>query len=64
MLLSKSSVIDMPKLLSPFYREEINKNYVCVPKIRDEFRWVFTEEAIAVEKLDGTNVSVVVGMEK
>ena len=60
MLLSKNSVIDMPKLLSPFYREEINKKYVCVPKIREEFRWVFTEEAIAVEKLDGTNVSVVV----
>jgi len=60
MLLSKNSAIDMPKLLSPFYREEINKKYVCIPKIREEFRWVFTEEAIAVEKLDGTNVSVVV----
>ncbi len=66
MLLKKISdknsfeVVDMPKLLSPFYREERNGKFVCIPKIREEFRWVFTEESIAVDKLDGTNVSVVV----
>ena len=48
---------DMPKIESPFVRETINGNYICVPKIRDEYRWVF-ENSIAVEKLDGTNVSM------
>ena len=47
----------MPKIESPFVRETINGNYICVPKIRDEYRWVF-ENSIAVEKLDGTNVSM------
>ena len=51
---------DMPKLFSPFVREIVNGNYVCVPKIEEKFRWVFTEESEAVEKLDGTNVSIVV----
>ena len=52
--------IDMPKLESPFLREETRDGYVCVPKINEEYRWVFTEQADAVEKLDGTNVSIVV----
>ncbi len=55
-----TKVINMPKLLSPFEREEINGNYVCAPKIVKEFRWVFSSESTAVEKLDGTSVSVVV----
>lgn len=49
---------DMPKLESPFERELINKKYVCIPKIKEDFRWIFTDEAIAVEKLDGTNTSL------
>jgi hypothetical protein len=49
---------DMPKLESPFEREDINNKYVCVPKLKDEYRWVFTDESIAVDKLDGTNVSI------
>jgi len=53
-------VIDMPKLQSPFIREVVNGVYVCVPKINEQYRWVFTEEAEATEKLDGTNVSIVV----
>ena len=51
---------NMPKLESPFVREEINGQYVCVPKIRDEYRWVFTKQALAVDKLDGTNVSLII----
>lgn len=57
-------VKDMPKLESPFEREEINGKYVCVPKIRDEYRWIFTNEALAVEKLDGTNVSLIIENKK
>jgi len=53
------NVIDMPKLQSPFIRKVVNKNYVCIPKINEELRWVFTDST-AVEKLDGTNVSIVV----
>ncbi|MBI4015829.1 MAG: hypothetical protein HY362_03885 [Candidatus Aenigmarchaeota archaeon] len=57
---SEKGFIDMPKLLSPFVRKEINGQYVCVPKITEEFKWVFTKECMATEKLDGTNVSIVV----
>jgi hypothetical protein len=46
----------MPKLESPFVRED----GICTPVIADEYRWVFTEEAVAVDKLDGTNVSILV----
>jgi len=49
---------NMPKLQSPFERELINNKYICIPKIKEEYRWVFTDESIAVEKLDGTNVSL------
>jgi hypothetical protein len=52
--------INMPKLQSPFVREIVNGVYVCIPKIDDRYRWVFTEEVEATEKLDGTNVSIVV----
>ena len=50
---------DMPKLFSPFIREEINGKYVVTPEIDPNFRWVF-ESSEAVEKLDGTNVSIVI----
>lgn len=52
------SFFDMPKLESPFEREEVNGEYICVPKIKDEYRWVFSKESIAVDKVDGTNISV------
>jgi hypothetical protein len=48
---------DMPKVESPFIREIINGAYVCVPKINPDYKWVF-EDSIAVEKMDGTNISV------
>jgi hypothetical protein len=48
----------MPKLESPFLREETKQGFVCVPKINEEYRWAFSDEADAVEKLDGTNVSI------
>ena len=49
----------MPKLQSPFIRERINGKYVVTPKIDSEYKWVF-EDSIAVDKLDGSNVSVVI----
>lgn len=49
---------DHPKLECPFSKETINGKHQCVPKIHDEYRWVWTEDCIAVDKLDGTNVSV------
>ena len=51
---------DFPKLESPFIREETEKGYVCTKKIDNRFRWVFTKECTAVEKLDGTNTSILV----
>jgi hypothetical protein len=48
-----------PKLYSPFIREHIDGNYVCTPEVNDEYRWIF-DTGIAVEKLDGTNISIIV----
>lgn len=50
---------DMPKLESPFIRKEINGNYIVIPEINPGYEWVFEEPAVkAIEKLDGTNVSI------
>lgn len=48
----------MPKIKSPFVREMMNDVYQCVPKIDPDYRWVWTEDCLATDKLDGTNVSV------
>lgn len=52
--------VDMPKLHSPFIRDFVDDVYVCTPKVDDAYRWAFTEESEAIEKLDGTNMSIVV----
>lgn len=61
---------DFPKLHSPFKRQEMNvehgngkveENAYCVtPEINEGMEWVFNEaeKVKAVEKLDGTNMSV------
>lgn len=50
---------DMPKLKSPFIREIINGEYVVTPQIEPGYEWVFEDpNVLAVEKLDGTNVSI------
>lgn len=52
---------DMPKIESPFVRKEINGNYVVTPEIEKGYEWVFTDDKVqAVEKLHGTNVSVLI----
>lgn len=52
---------DFPKLESPFIRETINDKYVVTPKINKDYRWIFDKtKVLASEKLDGTNVSVIV----
>lgn len=51
---------DFPKLESPFEREEINGSYQVVPKLKEEYRWFITEDCLAVTKIDGTNLSVVI----
>ncbi len=57
-----NKLADMPKLESPFEREEIpGKGYVCVPKFKREFCWILDpNKVIATEKFDGTNVSIYV----
>jgi hypothetical protein len=49
---------DMQKLESPFERKEMDGKYQCVPIIKPEYNWVWTEDCLATDKLDGTNVSV------
>ena len=51
---------DMPKIQSPFRRETRDGAYIVTPTIEPGFEWVFEDPAVlAIEKLDGTNVSVV-----
>ncbi|RLG14594.1 MAG: hypothetical protein DRN66_01550 [Candidatus Nanohalarchaeota archaeon] len=50
----------MPKLHSPFKRRDVKGEYICVPEIDDDYRRVFTGKCDAVEKMDGTNVSIIV----
>jgi hypothetical protein len=53
---------DMPKLSSPFIREVNDKGqYVVTPNIAPGYEWVFEDPSVmAVEKLHGTNVSIIV----
>ena len=55
---------DMPKLESPFKRK-LNKNneYLAIPEIEEGYEWVFNgdeNEVLATEKLDGTDVSIII----
>ena len=55
---------DMPKLECPFVRKEMpNGNYIVTPEINKGYEWVFEgkeDEVLATEKLDGTDVSIVI----
>jgi hypothetical protein len=52
---------DFPKLESPFIRENINNKYIVTSKINLDFNWILDKnKVLATEKLDGTNVSVIV----
>ena len=52
---------DMPKIESPFVRKEINGKYVVTPEISYGYDWVFNDtDVIATEKLNGTNVSIII----
>ncbi len=52
---------DMPKLESPLVRERRGEAYLVTPQIAEGLDWVFTDDTVlATEKLDGTNVSIVI----
>lgn len=54
-------ILDMPKIESPFIRKVIDGFYVVTPEITEDYNWVFDDPSVmAIEKLDGTNVSIVV----
>jgi hypothetical protein len=51
----------MPKIESPFVRKMIDGRYLVTPEIAEGMEWVFEDESVmAIEKLDGTCVSIVV----
>lgn len=58
----KDRITDMPKIESPFVREENeNGDYVVVNEISEGYEWVFeSDRVVAIEKLHGTNVSCVI----
>jgi len=52
---------NMPKIECPFVRKMINGNYIVINEINPEYNWVFEDDSVmAIEKLNGTNVSVVI----
>jgi len=53
---------DFPKIKSPFIRKlDENNNYVITPEIEPGYEWVFEDTSVmAVEKLHGTNVSIII----
>jgi len=52
---------DMPKIESPFVRKIIDGFYIVTPEINKDYKWVFEDENVmAIEKLNGTNVSIVI----
>jgi hypothetical protein len=53
-------IIDFPKLECVFEKDTIDGIYQVIPKIKEEYRWVFTEDCLAVTKLNGTNTSIVI----
>ncbi len=55
------NIKDMPKLESPFVREEIEGRYIVTDEIAEGYEWVFEDESVmAIEKLHGTNVSILI----
>lgn len=57
----KKQAKDMPKLESPFKRKTIDGEYVVFDEINEGYDWVFkNDDVIATEKLDGTNVSIII----
>lgn len=56
-----NKIQDMPKLESPFVRAMIGDDYIATSKIEEGYEWVFEDESVmAIEKLHGTNVSIVI----
>jgi hypothetical protein len=53
---------DFPKLESPYKRENEEGEYIVQPEIQSGYEWVFsdTDNVKAVEKLHGSNVSIIV----
>jgi hypothetical protein len=60
----KTKIKDYPKIESPFIRKILpNGDYILTSEINPEGKWVFEgkeDEVAAVEKIDGTNCSVVI----
>lgn len=53
-------ITDMPKLQSPFVRNEKTK-WKVIDEVTEGYEWVFEDESVmAIEKLDGTNVSILI----
>ena len=50
----------MEKIECPFVREMINGDYLVTPQIIKGMEWVFEDDVMAIEKLHGTNVSIVI----
>ena len=57
-------IIDFPKIESPFKRIlDKDNEYIVTPEITEGYSWVFEggeDEVLATEKLDGTDVSIII----
>ncbi len=52
--MNNMKIIDFPKIECPFVRT--GEPYLVTPQINEGYEWVFEDEVIAVDKIDGTNV--------
>lgn len=57
-------ILDFPKIESPFKRIlDKDNDYIVTPEITEGYEWVFEgkeDEVLATEKLDGTDVSIII----
>lgn len=51
---------DMPKIECPFARKEIDGSYIVIDEINPGYEWVWENGVMAIEKLHGTNVSILI----
>jgi len=58
--MDKLKIIDMPKIECPFVRKLDNGDYNVTDEITEGYDWVFEDGVMAIEKLHGTNISILI----
>lgn len=51
---------DFPKINSPYIRKTQGDKYLCTNKIDPKCSWIFDDGVIATDKLEGTNICIMI----